>query len=77
MVWDGQIIRHPVSDEYVVFYPWELGYGVRNKTTNVLRNGYGCSELETLIEIVTWICGECSIMVTSSNKVVSRKALSM
>lgn len=55
MVWDGQIIRHPVSDEYVVFYPWELGYGVRNKTTNVLRNGYGCSELETLIEIVTWI----------------------
>lgn len=55
MVWDGQIIRHPVTDEYVVFYPWELGYGVRNKTTNVLRNGYGCSELETLIEIVTWI----------------------
>lgn len=55
MVWDGQIIRHPVTNEYVVFYPWELGYGVRNKTTNVLRNGYGCSELETLIEIVTWI----------------------
>ena len=55
MVWDGQIIRHPVSDEYVVFYPWELGYGIRSKTTNVLRNGYGCSELETLIEIVTWI----------------------
>lgn len=55
MVWDGQIIRHPVSDEYVVFYPWELGYGIRNKTTNVLRNGYGCSELETLIEIATWI----------------------
>ena len=55
MVWDGQIIRHPVTNEYVVFYPWELGYGIRNKTTNVLRNGYGCSELETLIEIVTWI----------------------
>lgn len=55
MVWDGQIIRHPATDEYVVFYPWELGYGIRNKSTNVLRNGYGCSELETLIEIVTWI----------------------
>lgn len=55
MVYDGQIIRHPVSDEYVIFYPWELGFGVRNKTTNVFRNGYGCSELETLIEIVTWI----------------------
>lgn len=55
MVWDGQIIRHPVSNEYVLFYPWELGYGVRNKTTNVFRNGYGCSELETMMEIVTWI----------------------
>lgn len=55
MVWDGQIIRHPVTDEYVIFYPWELGFGIRNKTTNVLRNGYGCSELETLIEVVTWI----------------------
>lgn len=55
MVWDGQIIRHPVTDEYVAFYPWELGYGIRNKSSNVLRNGYGCSELETLLEIVTWV----------------------
>lgn len=55
MVWDGQIIRHPITNELVMFYPWELGYGIRNKTTNVLRNGYGCSELETLIEIATWI----------------------
>jgi hypothetical protein len=55
MVWDGQIIRHPVTNEYVAFYPWELGYGIRNKTSNVLRNGYGCSELETLMEIVTWV----------------------
>ena len=55
MVWDAQIIRHPVTNEYVAFYPWELGYGIRNKTSNVLRNGYGCSELETLMEIVTWV----------------------
>lgn len=55
MVWDGQIIRHPVTDEYVAFYPWELGYGIRNKTSNVFRNGYGCSELETLMEIITWV----------------------
>lgn len=55
MVWDSQIIRNPATDELVVYYPWELGYGVRNKTTNVFRNGYGCSELETLIEVVTWI----------------------
>lgn len=55
MVWDGQIIRHPVTDEFIAFYPWELGYGIRNKSSNVLRNGYGCSELETLLEIVTWV----------------------
>lgn len=55
MVWDSQIIRNPATDELVIYYPWELGYGIRNKTTNVFRNGYGCSELETLIEVVTWI----------------------
>lgn len=55
MVWDGQIVTNPVTQEKVVYYPWELGYGVRNKSTNVLRNGYGVSELETMVEIVTWI----------------------
>lgn len=55
MVYDSQIIRNPATDELVIYYPWELGYGIRNKTTNVFRNGYGCSELEVLIEVVTWI----------------------
>lgn len=55
MVWDGQIIKNPATEELVVYYPWELGYGVRNKSTDVFRNGYGCSELETLMEVVTWI----------------------
>lgn len=55
MIYDSQIIRNPATDELVIYYPWELGYGIRNKTTNVFRNGYGCSELETLIEVVTWI----------------------
>jgi hypothetical protein len=55
MVYDSQIIRNPATDELVIYYPWELGYGIRNKTTNVFKNGYGCSELETLIEVVTWI----------------------
>ena len=55
MVWDGQIVTNPVTQEKVIYYPWELGYGVRNKSTNVLRNGYGVSELETMVEIVTWI----------------------
>lgn len=55
MVWDGQILTNPITNEKIIYYPWELGYGVRNKSTSVLRNGYGCSELETMVEIVTWI----------------------
>ena len=55
MVYDGQILRNPMTDELIMYYPWELGYGVRNKTTNIYKNGYGVSELETLIEIITWI----------------------
>lgn len=36
------------------FYPWEMCLGIRNKTTDVRQNGYGVSELEDLIKIVTW-----------------------
>ena len=35
------------------FYPWELCFGVRNPSTNIHSNGYGCSELEEMINIVT------------------------
>ena len=35
------------------FYPWELCFGVRNPSTSIHANGYGCSELEELINIVT------------------------
>lgn len=35
------------------FYPWELCFGVRNPTTNINSNGYGVSELEELINVVT------------------------
>lgn len=35
------------------FYPWELCFGVRNPSTSIYSNGYGCSELEDLINIVT------------------------
>lgn len=55
MAWQGQILRNPTTQESVVYYPWELGYGVRNKSTSIYRNGYGTSELETLVEIITWI----------------------
>lgn len=35
------------------FYPWELCFGVRNPSTSIFSNGYGCSELEELINVVT------------------------
>lgn len=35
------------------FYPWELCFAVRNPSTNIHSNGYGCSELEELINVVT------------------------
>lgn len=35
------------------FYPWELCFGIRNPSTSIYSNGYGCSELEELINIVT------------------------
>lgn len=55
MSWQGQILQNPVTKESIVYYPWELGYGIRNKSTNIYKNGYGTSELETLVEIITWI----------------------
>lgn len=35
------------------FYPWELCFGLRNPSTNIYSNGYGNSELEDLIQVVT------------------------
>lgn len=35
------------------FYPWELCFGVRNPSTSIYANGYGVSELEELINVVT------------------------
>lgn len=35
------------------FYPWELCFGVRNPSTSIWSNGYGTSELEELINVVT------------------------
>lgn len=53
-VWNSQILKNPTTKDPIVFYPWELGYGVRNKTTNIRTNGYGVSEQEILIDIMTW-----------------------
>lgn len=35
------------------YYPWELGFGVRNSSTSITSFGYGRSELEDLIQVVT------------------------
>ncbi len=37
----------------VEFWPWELCYGRRNRTTDIRRGGYGVSELEDLMTTVT------------------------
>ena len=43
--WEGQL--------YNYFFPWEMSFGVRNKSTDIWTNGYGISELEDLVQIVT------------------------
>ena len=55
MVWEEMILHNPITKEPILYYPWELGFGIRNKMSDVRRNGYGVSELETLVEIITWI----------------------
>lgn len=45
-----QIYQSAVVNE---FYPWELCFAVRNPSTSIYNNGYGVSELEDLISVVT------------------------
>ena len=37
------------------FYPWELCFSSRNKYTDIRLNGYGVSELENIVNVVTWM----------------------
>ena len=53
--YNNQILVDPLTQEEIVYYPWELCYGIRNKQTNIRNNGYGLSELEILMEIITWL----------------------
>jgi hypothetical protein len=46
-VWKNQVYRE--------YYPWELCLGMRNTTSNVRNNGYSNSELEILIQVITWM----------------------
>lgn len=47
-----QVIDGTVRNEY---FPWELCFGIRNPTTSIYNNGYGASELEELMNVVTWM----------------------
>lgn len=54
-VWGSEIQKNPKTKQPIVYYPWELGFAVRNRTTDIYKNGYGESELEILLNIVTGI----------------------
>lgn len=55
MTWDDQILINPTTKEPILYYPWELGFGIRNKSSDIRKNGYGTSELEILVELITGI----------------------
>lgn len=41
--------------EIAEFYDWELALMIRNPSSSILNNGYGRSELEDLINIITYL----------------------
>jgi len=53
-VYQSNIMKNPLTNEEIVFYPWELMYDQRNRSTALEKNGYGTSEIEILLDIITW-----------------------
>lgn len=47
-----QVIEEQIQAE---FYPWEMCFGIRNESTDIDMNGYGNSEIEQLVRIITWM----------------------
>lgn len=45
-----QVIKDRIVADW---YPWEICYGIRNARTDITQNGYGRSELEDMVTIVT------------------------
>lgn len=45
-----QIDKGTVLNE---FYPWELSFGIRNPVTDIYSNGYGYSEMEETVGLIT------------------------
>jgi hypothetical protein len=54
-VYNQRILTHWETKEPIVYYPWELAVPIRNYSSDIKRNGYGKSELEILVEVVTWL----------------------
>ena len=54
-VYNNNILKNKLTGEDIVFYPFDLAYGIRNRTSDMRANGYGIGELEILMEIVTWL----------------------
>jgi len=54
-VWSGQIQNNPITEEPIVWYPWELSTAIRNKTTDIGKNFYGVSEIEIASQLISWI----------------------
>lgn len=46
-VWRSQVVKE--------FYPWEMCLGMRNSNSSLYNNGYSTSELEVLIQVITWM----------------------
>lgn len=47
-------LKSEKTKEEVFFYPWELMYAQRNMSTALEKNGYGTSEVEVLLDLITW-----------------------
>lgn len=80
MVWEEMILKNPTTKEPILYYPWELGFGIRNKSSNIRRNGYGTSELEILVEIITWILWGMQyngnfFCISEDSKILTKKGL--
>lgn len=53
-VYQSNVMKNEYTKEEIVYYPWELMYAQRNKTSSIDKNGYGTSEIEVLLDIITW-----------------------
>lgn len=53
-VYNGQLLNDQYTNQPIVWYPWELSFGIRNRSTDIYSNNYGISELEILIDVISY-----------------------